>query len=216
MMTATERAYAFTKRRILDGRFAGGALISEADVAEGVRLSRTPVREAFVRLESEGLLRLYPKRGALVVPVSAEEVESVMETRAARRAPRDREGHPRRAPRCARAWTARSRRQEDLAARDATPAFVEADRGFHRISSRPPATRSCSRSTTRCATARAAWASSRSRATRSAPGRSSTSTARSSGPSGAGDEAGALAVLEAHLGTTLALLRAAPAEPSGD
>ena len=80
-MTATDRAYAFAKERILDGRFPGGELISEGDVAAGVSLSRTPVREAFLRLESEGLLRLYPKRGALVVPVSAAEVESVMETR---------------------------------------------------------------------------------------------------------------------------------------
>ena len=132
MMTATERAYAFTKRRILDGRFAGGALISEADVAEGVQLSRTPVREAFVRLESEGLLRLYPKRGALVVPVSAEEVESVMETRllVERHAIAKviHTGTEVRA-RLDRAIA----RQEDLAAREATPAFVEADRGFHRI-----------------------------------------------------------------------------------
>jgi DNA-binding GntR family transcriptional regulator len=80
-MTATERAYAFAKARILDGRYAGGELISEGEVAAGVGLSRTPVREAFLRLEAEGLLRLYPKRGALVVPVSTAEVESVMETR---------------------------------------------------------------------------------------------------------------------------------------
>jgi DNA-binding GntR family transcriptional regulator len=80
-MTTTARAYAFTKERILDGRFAGGELISEGDVADLVGLSRTPVREAFLRLEGEGLLRLYPKRGALVVPVSATEVEQVMETR---------------------------------------------------------------------------------------------------------------------------------------
>jgi DNA-binding GntR family transcriptional regulator len=81
VMTATDRAYAFAKERILDGRFAGGELISEGDVAAGVKLSRTPVREAFLRLEAEGLLRLYPKRGALVVPVSTDEVEHVMETR---------------------------------------------------------------------------------------------------------------------------------------
>ena len=80
-MSATEQAYAYAKERILDGRFAGGELISEGDVATGVGLSRTPVREAFLRLESEGLLRLYPKRGALVVPVSAAEVHAVMETR---------------------------------------------------------------------------------------------------------------------------------------
>jgi DNA-binding GntR family transcriptional regulator len=79
--TASERAYGFAKNRILDGRFRGGELLSEGEVAELVGVSRTPVREAFLRLESEGLLRLYPKRGALVVPVSVSEVEDVMETR---------------------------------------------------------------------------------------------------------------------------------------
>src|SRR3954468_11306716 len=80
-MAAADIAYNFTKARILDGRMAGGAMVSEGDVAEGTGLSRTPVREAFLRLESEGLLRLYPKRGALVVPVSPAEVLHVMETR---------------------------------------------------------------------------------------------------------------------------------------
>ncbi len=80
-MAAPDRAYAFAKARILDGRFPGGALITEGNVAAALGLSRTPVREAFSRLASEGLLRVYPKRGALVVPVSAAEVESVMETR---------------------------------------------------------------------------------------------------------------------------------------
>ena len=80
-MTATERAYAFTKGRVLDSTFAGGELITEGEVAEALGMSRTPVREAFLRLEGEGLLRLYPNRGARVVPVSVAEVESVMETR---------------------------------------------------------------------------------------------------------------------------------------
>jgi DNA-binding GntR family transcriptional regulator len=80
-MAAPDRAYAFAKPRILDGRFPGGALITEGDVAAATGLSRTPVREAFARLASEGLLKIYPKRGALVVPVSPTEVESVMETR---------------------------------------------------------------------------------------------------------------------------------------
>jgi len=80
-MTATDRAYEYAKDRILDGRFPGGELISEGEVAADVGLSRTPVREAFLRLESEGLLRLYPKRGALVVPISAADVENVMEVR---------------------------------------------------------------------------------------------------------------------------------------
>jgi DNA-binding GntR family transcriptional regulator len=79
--SATERAYAHTKARILDGTYAGGELITEGGVAEEVGVSRTPVREAFLRLEAEALLRLYPKRGALVIPVSAKEIDDVIETR---------------------------------------------------------------------------------------------------------------------------------------
>ncbi len=131
-MSATDRAYQFAKERILDGRFAGGELISEGDVAAGVRLSRTPVREALLRLESEGLLRLYPKRGALVVPVSAAEVESVLETRMVVERfafakvialGADLDGAP----------AAAIARQEQLAAAGDARGFVEADRAFHRV-----------------------------------------------------------------------------------
>jgi len=78
---ASERVYQWTKERILDGRFEGGRLISEGEVADAVGLSRTPVREAFLRLSGEGFLRLYPKRGALVVPVSASEAADITEAR---------------------------------------------------------------------------------------------------------------------------------------
>lgn len=67
---AKDRAYDFVKDQVLRGAYAGGDLISEGDVSKELQMSRTPVREAFLRLEIEGLLRLYPQRGALVVPVS--------------------------------------------------------------------------------------------------------------------------------------------------
>lgn len=79
--SAKERAYRHTKAGILDGTLPGGDLISEGQVAEALAMSRTPVREAFLRLEAEGLLRLFPKRGALVVAVSPAEVEAVLEAR---------------------------------------------------------------------------------------------------------------------------------------
>lgn len=78
---AKDRAYAFVKHRVLHGDYSGGELISEGEVAQALEMSRTPVREAFLRLENEGLLRLYPQRGALVVPVSADEVRAVLEAR---------------------------------------------------------------------------------------------------------------------------------------
>lgn len=82
-VSAAERAYVFVKQQILSGGYPGGALISEGEVSAAVQVSRTPVREAFLRLEVEGLLRLYPKRGALVTPVSAAEIREVLDARLA-------------------------------------------------------------------------------------------------------------------------------------
>lgn len=78
---AKDRALDYVKRQVLTGAFPGGELISEGEVASALGMSRTPVREAFLRLEAEGLLRLYPQRGALVVPASSEEARAVLEAR---------------------------------------------------------------------------------------------------------------------------------------
>jgi DNA-binding GntR family transcriptional regulator len=78
---AAQRAYAHVKERLLDGRFAGGTLLSENDIAQRLGVSRTPVRHAFALLQAEGLLELYPKRGALVVPVTPSEADDVFEAR---------------------------------------------------------------------------------------------------------------------------------------
>lgn len=80
--SAAERAYDHVKTLIMDGSYAGGDLLTEGEVADAVGVSRTPVREALLRLQAEGMLRLYPKKGALVVPITAAEAEDVIEARA--------------------------------------------------------------------------------------------------------------------------------------
>ena len=79
--SASARVYAVLKHDILDGRAAGGSFITEGELAAATGVSRTPVREALLRLEVEGLVRLYPKKGALVVAVSADEARDVLEAR---------------------------------------------------------------------------------------------------------------------------------------
>lgn len=80
---AADRAYQHVKAGLLDGRYPDGELLSEGEIATDLNMSRTPVREAFLRLQGEGFLRLYPKRGALVVPVTPAEAQSVIEARLA-------------------------------------------------------------------------------------------------------------------------------------
>jgi len=128
---AKDRAYAYVKERVLTGVYPGGELLSEGEVAEAMGVSRTPVREAFLLLEAEGLMRLYPKRGALVVPVSPSEIEDVMETRLLV----ERHAAGRIAERRPEATIARldeilAGQREALDAGD-QPGFVELDRDFH-------------------------------------------------------------------------------------
>jgi DNA-binding GntR family transcriptional regulator len=78
---AAARAYQAIKGSILDRTYVGGTLLTEGELAEAVGVSRTPVREALLRLEADGLVRLYPKKGALVLPVSADEIADLLETR---------------------------------------------------------------------------------------------------------------------------------------
>jgi DNA-binding GntR family transcriptional regulator len=79
--SAVQRAYAFVKERLLDGRYADGTLLSENALARQLGISRTPVRQAFQQLETEELVELYPRRGALVRPVSTAEADDVLEAR---------------------------------------------------------------------------------------------------------------------------------------
>ncbi|MEU8133698.1 GntR family transcriptional regulator [Streptodolium elevatio] len=79
--TAADRVYRHVKQAVLERHYEGGTLLTEGEVADAVGVSRTPVREALLRLEVEGLIRLYPKKGALVLPVSAQEITDVVETR---------------------------------------------------------------------------------------------------------------------------------------
>lgn len=78
---AAERAYTTTKSRIINGDLPGGALLSEVAVSTDLGLSRTPVHEAFLRLEAEQLLDLQPRRGAVVRPMTPSETGDVLAMR---------------------------------------------------------------------------------------------------------------------------------------
>src|SRR5271165_4365664 len=133
---AKDRAHDYVKRQVLTGGFPGGELISEGEVAAALGMSRTPVREAFLRLEAEGLLRLYPQSGALVVPVSSEEARAVIEARLVLEQFAARKVIGRGAAVRASVFerlSAELQRQRDAAAKADWEEFSEADRAFHSV-----------------------------------------------------------------------------------
>jgi DNA-binding GntR family transcriptional regulator len=69
-------------RRIAVGAIDPGELLREVDLAEEHGASRTPAREAMLQLETWGLVRLIPKKGALVTTPTAREREELLSVRA--------------------------------------------------------------------------------------------------------------------------------------
>lgn len=91
--SAAEHAYQQIRRQILNGTHVPGTMLGEAALAAELEVSRTPVRVALARLQDEGWITIYPKRGALVQGVDARTMTElagarfVLETTGVDRAP---------------------------------------------------------------------------------------------------------------------------------
>jgi len=78
-VSQTERAYDQIKRRILENDMAAGFQALEQELAEMLGMSRTPVREALIRLAEEGMVEVRPRHGMRVLPVSADDMREIYE-----------------------------------------------------------------------------------------------------------------------------------------
>jgi DNA-binding GntR family transcriptional regulator len=72
--TRVDNAYDRLKSEILRGDLPPGFQAPEPDIANRLGMSRTPVREALIRLEADGLVNLVPRRGAKVLPISRRDI----------------------------------------------------------------------------------------------------------------------------------------------
>ncbi|MDD2302110.1 MAG: GntR family transcriptional regulator [Eubacteriales bacterium] len=68
---------------ILQGKIAPGAKLTEHRICKEYNVSRTPVREAFQKLELDGLIQIIPNRGAFVIGLSRQDIEDMYELRKA-------------------------------------------------------------------------------------------------------------------------------------
>lgn len=80
-VSAADRVYDHVKRSVLSGDRTGGSFLTEGEIALELGVSRTPVREALLRLQADDLVALYPKKGAMVLPVTPQEAHDVLEAR---------------------------------------------------------------------------------------------------------------------------------------
>jgi DNA-binding GntR family transcriptional regulator len=78
---AQDAVYGWLKQHIVTLPRNEGTFLTEAEVCQATGTSRTPVREALLRLETDGFLKILPKKGAYVPPITEAEVEAVMQAR---------------------------------------------------------------------------------------------------------------------------------------
>lgn len=71
--------YEIVRAKILSLELTPGSAIDEASIVKEYGVSRTPVREAIVRLASEGLVLLFPNRGSQVAPLDLEKIRDYLE-----------------------------------------------------------------------------------------------------------------------------------------
>ena len=74
--------FAQLRQSILDGTYEPGTVIHESRIAAELGVSRTPVREAFRKLEQEGLVTIIRNKGAVVAGVTEQDIKDIYAVRA--------------------------------------------------------------------------------------------------------------------------------------
>jgi DNA-binding GntR family transcriptional regulator len=69
-----DKVYGYIKNMILTGELVAGERIVERELADKLNISRTPIREALFRLESQGFVKTLPRKGVVVSKMSTEEI----------------------------------------------------------------------------------------------------------------------------------------------
>jgi DNA-binding GntR family transcriptional regulator len=75
--TAIDGIYERIRKKVLDSELAPGSQILEQELAVMLGVSRTPVREAVIRLHNEGLLEIIPRHGVRIVPIAVSDMREI-------------------------------------------------------------------------------------------------------------------------------------------
>lgn len=78
-VSRVDQAYEEIRRRIVNNEYPPSHQVLEHELAEALGMSRTPVREALIRLENEKFVQIIPRHGMRVVPLSLNDLRDVYE-----------------------------------------------------------------------------------------------------------------------------------------
>jgi DNA-binding GntR family transcriptional regulator len=77
----TDKAYAIIRREIITCQMSPGSEVSEQELADRLGMSKTPIREALGRLDREGLVATYPRRGYRIAPITLKDINDLFAIR---------------------------------------------------------------------------------------------------------------------------------------
>ena len=80
-MAARDWVFQVIRTAIVRGELPGDMPLRQDEISTALSVSHIPVREAFRQLEAQGLVRIYPNRGAVVTKLSCKELSDVMDAR---------------------------------------------------------------------------------------------------------------------------------------
>jgi DNA-binding GntR family transcriptional regulator len=78
-LTSTDSIYQILRHRILDSELLPGSNYLEQDLAVTLGVSRTPVREALIRLQADNLVQVIPRHGIKVLPLAPSDMKEIYE-----------------------------------------------------------------------------------------------------------------------------------------
>ena len=76
-LSNSQRAIQALRRKIFEGDLAAGSDHLETELADLLEMSRTPVREAVLTLEGQGLLEMRPRKGVRILPLSPDDMAEI-------------------------------------------------------------------------------------------------------------------------------------------
>lgn len=121
------------RQEIVEGAFEFGAALSESIISKRYEVSRTPVREAFARLELEELVHTEPQIGTYVFTMDREQFAQISETRSILECAALRLAFERNRPALTNRWKRLLERLEAAADRGDTRRYSAADGEFHDV-----------------------------------------------------------------------------------
>lgn len=131
--TIADKIYARLRQDIAVGVFRPGARIHEKELATGLGISRTPIREALIRLESEGVVVCTSRRSYNVRALSVADVREIYDTLGILEGAVARAVAPRLTAEDIRELRRVNRSMEDAAAKADLPGFGQWNRRFHDV-----------------------------------------------------------------------------------